>query len=89
MSKNLDETVRLQSDIRGEKLQGIIERASSPPRLASSSAASFHGRNECPGIHCSLVEQEKEDRSATEFQERGQNESQIVGEEKWQACWCC
>ena len=20
---------------------------------------------------------------------RGQNESQIVGEEKWQTCWCC
>ena len=20
---------------------------------------------------------------------RGQNESQIIGEEKWQTCWCC
>ena len=20
---------------------------------------------------------------------RGQNENQIVGEEKWQTCWCC
>ena len=71
MSKNLDETVRLQSEIRlewireirGERLQGIAENASSAPRLASSSAASFPGRNECPGTCCSLIEQEKEDSS--------------------------
>ena len=57
VSKNFDETVRLQSEkkqewireIRGERLQGISEGASSAPRLASSSAASFPGRNECPG----------------------------------------
>ena len=57
MSKNLDETVRLQSEIRrewiregrGEGLQGIAKGASSAPRLASSSAASFPGRNECLG----------------------------------------
>ena len=70
MSKNFDETVRLQSEkrqewireIRGERLQGI---ASSAPRLASSSAASFPGRNECPETHWSLIEQkEREDRSA-------------------------
>ena len=69
VSKNLDETVRLQSEIRrewireirGEKLQGIAESASSAPRLASSSAASFPGRNECPGTHCSLIEQEREE----------------------------
>ena len=59
MSKNLDETVRLQSEIRGERLQGIAEGASSAPRLASSSAASFPGKNECPGTHCSVIEQEK------------------------------
>ena len=45
VSKNLDETVRLQSEmereIRGERLQGIAEGASSAPRLVSSSAASF------------------------------------------------
>ena len=43
MSKNLDETVRLQSEIRqewireirGERPQGIAEGASSAPRLAS------------------------------------------------------
>ena len=49
MSKNFDETVRLQSEIRREwirevgveRLQGIAESASSAPRLASSSTASF------------------------------------------------
>ena len=56
MSKYLDKTVRLQSEIRrewireirGGRLQGIAEGASSALRLASSSAASFSGRNECP-----------------------------------------
>ena len=52
-SKNLDETVRLQSEkreegkreIRGERLlQGIVEGTSSTPRLANSSAASFPGK---------------------------------------------
>ena len=65
MSKNLDETVRLQSEIRrewireirGERLQRIVEGVSSAPRLASSSAASFFGRNECPGTNCSLIKQ--------------------------------
>ena len=101
MSKYFDETVRLQSEIRremrGERLRGIAEGASSLPRLANSSAASFPGRNECPGTHCGLIEQKEREktvpaRSATEFEmrrkiegrtgRRGQNESQIVGEEK-------
>ena len=63
MSMNFDETVRFQSEkrrewireIRGERLQGIAEGASSAPRLASSSAASSPGRNKCPGTHCSLI----------------------------------
>ena len=67
MSKNSDETVRLQSEIireiRGERIQGIAEGASSAPRLASSLAASFPGRNECPGTHCSLIEQEEREDS--------------------------
>ena len=105
MSKNFDETVRLQSEkrrewireIREQRLQGIAEGASSATRLASSSAASFPGRNECPGNDCSLIEQEEREttvpaRSATEFHVKGkmkertewrrQNESQIGGEEK-------
>ena len=85
------------------RLQGIAEGASSAPRLARSSAASFPGRNWCPGVHCSLIKQEEKRtvpaRSTTEFEIRGkmeentewrgQNESQMGGEEKWQACWCC
>ena len=104
MSKNLDETARLQSEIRREwireigeeRLQGIAEGASSAPHLASSSAVSFPERNECPGTHCCLIEQEREKtvptRSDTEFKIRGkmegrtgwrgQNESQTIGEKK-------
>ena len=68
MLKSFDETVCLQSEkrevcireIRGARLQGIAEGESSAPCLASSSAAWFPGRNECPGTHCSLIEQERE-----------------------------
>ena len=71
MSKNLDETVCLHSEkrrewveeIRGERLLGIAEGTSSTPRLASSSAALFPGRNECPGTHCSLIVQEEREDS--------------------------
>ena len=67
MSKNFDETVRFQSEIRREwireireeRLQRIAEDASSAPRLASSSAASFPRRNEYPGTHYSLIKQEE------------------------------
>ena len=72
MSKNLDETVHLQSEIRrewireirGERLQGTVEGASSAPRLASSSATSFSGRDECPRSHCSLIEREEKESSS-------------------------
>ena len=72
VSNNLDETVRLQSEIRREwireireeRLHGIAEGASNAPRLASSSAASFPGRNECLGTHCSLIEQEEREDSS-------------------------
>ena len=75
MSKYLEETVCLQSEkrrewireIRGERLQGIAEGASSAPRLASSSAVSFPGRNECPGTHCSLIEQEDREDSSCQI----------------------
>ena len=78
MSKNFDETVRLQSEkreewireIREERLQGIAEGTSSAPRLASSSAASFPGRNECPGTHCNLIEQEKREDSSCQICQR-------------------
>ena len=95
MSKNFDETVRLQSEksdewireMREERLQGIAEGTSSPPRLASSSAELLPGRNECPETHCSLIELEKREKFLTEIKVkekmeeragwRGQNESQI------------
>ena len=75
MSENFEETVRFQSEIRrkwireirGDRLQGIAEGASSAPRLASSSAASFPGRNECPGTHCSLIEQEEREDSSCQI----------------------
>ena len=71
MSKNLGETVHLQSEkrpermreIREERLQGIAEGTSSAPRLASSSADSFPIGNECPGTR-SLIEQEKRENSS-------------------------
>ena len=72
MSKNFDETVRLQSEkrqqrireIREERLQGIAEGASGAPRLACSSAVLLPERNECLGTRCSLIEQEREDSSS-------------------------
>ena len=75
VSKNLEETVRVQSEkrrelvreIRGERQQGIAEGASSAPRLASSLAALFFGRNECPGTHCSLIDQEEREDSSCQI----------------------
>ena len=63
MSKNLDETVRLQTEkkeerireVRGKRLQGTAEGTSCALRLARLSSASFLGGNECPGTHCSLI----------------------------------
>ena len=47
---------------RGERLQEIAEGVSSAPCLASSSTMSFLGKNECLGIHCSLIVlEERED----------------------------
>ena len=46
-------------EIREERLQGIADATSSASRLASSSAESLPGRNECPGTHCGLIEQEE------------------------------
>ena len=51
-------------DKRREKLQGIAEGTNSAPRLASSSAASFPGRNECPWTHCSVIEEEERENSS-------------------------
>ena len=68
-------------EIRGERLQGIAEGARSAPRLARSSAASFFGKNECPGTHCSLIEQKERKevpaRSAREIEVEGKMEERI------------
>ena len=63
MSKNFDEALRLDSEkreewireIRRERLQETAKGTSSVFCLASSSAASFPGRNECPWTHCNLI----------------------------------
>ena len=78
MSKNFDETVRLQSEkrkewireIRGKILQRIAPGTSSALRLASLSAASFPGRNEYQGTHCSLIEQEETEDSSCQICQR-------------------
>ena len=78
VSKNFDETVRLQSEkrrewireIRGERLQGIIEGMSSALRLASLSSASFSERNEYPGTHCRLIIQEEREDSFSQICQR-------------------
>ena len=65
MSKNLDETVRLQSEerkewireVRGKRLQGTAEGTSNATRPANSSAASLPGRNDSLGIYYSLMVQ--------------------------------
>ena len=75
MLKNFDETVCLQSEIRQEwireireeRLQRAAEGASSAPHLANSSAASLPGRNECPGTHCNLIEQEEREDSSCQI----------------------
>ena len=112
MSKNFDETVRPQSDkreewiqeIRRERLQGIAEGARSALRLASSLAVSFPGRNECPGTHCSLIQQEEREDSSCQICHRvldkkdggedGVTRTERESDsrrrlEKWQTCWCC
>ena len=112
MSKNLDQTVRLQSEkrqewireIRGERLQGIAEGASSAPRLARSSAASFPGKNKCPGTHYNLIEQEEREDSSCQIchrvsgKRKDGKEDRVARTEresdsrrrgkKWQTCWC-
>ena len=89
-NKNFDETVRIQSEktqewireITGERLQGIAGGASSAPRLASSSAASFPGRNKCPGTHCSLIEQEEREDSSCQICERVCSRRKDGGEDR-------
>ena len=77
-SKNLDDIVRLQSEIKEERVQGIAEGATSAPRLASS----FPGRNECPGTHCSLIEQEEREDSSCQICDRVLDKRKDGGENR-------
>ena len=105
MSKYFEETVRLQSEKRRERPQGIAEGASSAHRLASSSAASFHGRSEYLETHCSLIEQKEREDSSCQIchkiwdKRNDGGEDRVVRteresdrrrrEEKWQTLWGC
>ena len=67
---------------RGEKLQGIAEGTSSAPRLASSSAASFPGKNECPETNCSLIAQEEKEDSSFKICQRDLGNRKDGGENR-------
>ena len=90
---------RVDTRDRGERLQGIVEGTSSAPHLVISSIASFPGRNECLGTHCSLIEQEEREDSSCQICQKNGGEDMVARteqesnrrrrEEKWQSCWCC
>ena len=90
MSKNFDETVRLQSEIRqkwireirGERLKGITEDKNSTPRLSKALPAPFPRRNECPGTHCSLIEQEEREYSSCQICQRDREEKKDGREDR-------
>ena len=97
MSKNLDETVRLQSE--KNRLQGLQRARVALPDWPAHQPRRSPGKTSVRGTHCSLIEQERrvflpdlpEIEAKGKMEERtrwwGQSESQI--EEKWQTCWCC
>ena len=51
----------MRVDMRGKRTETTRDCGGRKlrPRLASSSAASFPGRKEYPGTHCSLIKQKK------------------------------
>ena len=63
MSKNLDDTLPLQSkkrkywiqEVRGKRLQGTAKSRSNAYCLPSLSASSLLGKNRCLETHCSLT----------------------------------
>ena len=92
VSKNLDDTVRLHSkrreewirEVREERLQGVAGGTSTAARLASSSAASFPGKNECPGTyHSVIVEKERKDSSCQRDRGNKKGEDRARVGKKW------
>ena len=109
VSKNFDETVRLQSEkrqewireVRGENYKGLKRAQVALPVWPAYQPRHFPGETSVRGPIVAWQNRKEKTvpaRSAKEFRVkgktgertewRGQNESQI-GEEKWQACWCC
>ena len=62
---------------------GIVEGTSSAPRLASSSAVSFPGRNKCPGTHCSLLKQEEREDSSCQICQKDEVEGKMEERIGW------
>ena len=63
----------MTESIRGERLHWDWRVALTI--WPADESASFHGRNECPGTHCSLIaKEEREDRSAREIEAKGKTE---------------
>ena len=72
-------------EIKEERLQEITDGMSRALRLSSLSAASFPGRNEYPGTHCSLIIQKEREktvsaRSAREIEVKGKMEKRTEGD---------
>ena len=64
MSKNLDETICLQSEKREEWIREIREERLLREQVALPVWPAYHPSHECLGTHCSLIEQvEREDSS--------------------------
>ena len=96
---------RTRVDTRDKRRETTRDCGSSAPCLASSSAASFPERNECPGTHCSLPEQEERGDSSCQICHKVWDNRKDGGEdrmarteqesdrrrreEKWPTLWCC
>ena len=55
---------RLDTRDKRRETTSIAKGINSATLLASSSAESLAGRNECPGTHCSMIEEEERENSS-------------------------
>ena len=67
--------------MRGKR-RGTAEGTSSASRLASSSASSFPGRNECPKGHCSLIVKEEREDSSCQISQRDWDKRKDGGKDR-------